>query len=37
MLIKISLHKLRELSYGVEISTSNYCPTISIMYRRILC
>jgi len=37
MSIKISLCKLRELHYDVEISTSNYCQTISIMYRWILC
>jgi len=37
MSIKISLHKLRELSYDVQISTSNNCRTISITYRRILC
>jgi len=37
MPIKISLYKLRELRYDVEISTPNYCRTISVMYRRILC
>jgi len=36
MSIKISLYKLRELRYDVEISPSNYCRNIS-MYMRILC
>ena len=30
MSIKISLYKLRELRYDVEISPSNYCQNLSI-------
>jgi len=38
MSIKISLYKLREMRYDVEISPLNYCRNIRVsMYRRILC
>jgi len=32
MSIKISLYKLRELRFDVEISPSNYCRNINCVY-----
>jgi hypothetical protein len=41
MSIKISLYKLHELRYDVEISPSNYCRNLSICtggyYARLIC